>query len=272
MKAELTKELYKSAVDEVRAPAELLRKVKDMDSVYNTEKKTNNKTIYLRRTALVAAAVVILFALSNAVSLAATGTTWVGRLFLYSSVDDEGRVSSINDPSSPVRELDISMDVNGNIALKQSDGSTSSEAWSEEQELNARNGIKFADEIARRHGDIYGGAYIENGDFVILLTDLSFAEKYSNMNSIRFEKCEYTYGELTGAIDKIAGRWNPLWRRDEGYARDIAEISLADKENRLHVLILDLNDEKIAWFTENIYDAEFIVFDNTDTMPVYVDD
>ena len=76
MIAELTKELYKAAFDDVRAPAELMTKIDD----FNRDDKPKAKRLILRRVLIAAALVIGLFAASNLVVYAATGETWVEKL------------------------------------------------------------------------------------------------------------------------------------------------------------------------------------------------
>ena len=69
MKRELTQELYRSAFDEVHAPARLLKKV----AYPNPDARGDKKSIVLRRMMVTAAVIVVLAVLSSMIALAATG-------------------------------------------------------------------------------------------------------------------------------------------------------------------------------------------------------
>lgn len=223
---EFAKELYQSTFKKVHAPAELLRKVENMEN----NQKNSKKVIILRRTAVVAAAVVTLFVLSNMVALASAGETWVGRIFWH----DEN-------PNQPMENV---------------------------QEFFIKNGDKFDGDPGNARRDYYGGTYLDGGEQVILLTDLSHADAFTEVGKfIRFEKCDYTYAELIGAIDRMNDLIPTLSRKSEGYAEDMIGWGLNDKENCVFVDIYEMTDEKVKWFRENILDEEFLVFENADTFP-----
>ena len=225
----ITRELYISAFDKVRASDELMRKV---ESMKNEEVKGGSRRSSVpRRMAVAAAVLAALFVLSNIAALAASGETWVQKLFWYDEKPDQ--------PMDNVRRIFF------------------------------ENGSKLSpDDPGAAKQDYYGGTYVENGVQVILLTDLSHADEFTGVGEdIRFEKCDYAYSELTEAIETVSERLGPLWKRGEGFARDIAELGLNDKENRIHVSILHISGEKIQWFRDNLYDADFLIFDDTDTLP-----
>ena len=136
------------------------------------------------------------------------------------------------------------------------------------REIFFENGTILADNPGAAKHDYYGGTYLEGGTQVILLTDLSHVDEFTGVGeNIRFEKCDYTYSELKGAMEEIWERRDPMAGKGEGYAKDVISSGISDKENRIHVTILNISDEKIKWFKENLCDADYIIFDNTDTLP-----
>lgn len=70
-------EFYRSTFDKVHASDELLRKVQTMN---NTE--TKKKVYAIRKVLYIAAAIIIVFAASNAVVYAATGETWIEKVMV----------------------------------------------------------------------------------------------------------------------------------------------------------------------------------------------
>ena len=98
-------EFYKSTFDEVHASDELLRKVQNMSN-----KETKNKVYAIRKVLYIAAAIIIVFAASNAVVYAAIGETWIEKVMVQvivngneqnvladKFVDKEGNVGYIMD-------------------------------------------------------------------------------------------------------------------------------------------------------------------------------
>lgn len=77
--------------------------------------------------------------------------------------------------------------------------------------------------------------------------------------------------ELTNEIDSVIDRLERLIlsmkAKNNGYAPDVAEWELRDKENRIYVYIYQMNDDKIHWFKENVSDKPFVVFHDTDSFP-----
>lgn len=84
-------EFYQSAFDEIHASDELLMKVQNM-----TENKTNKKIYAIRKVALVAAAIIMMLVVSNAVVYAATGATWVEKLITVNVDGEEKEASLVN--------------------------------------------------------------------------------------------------------------------------------------------------------------------------------
>ena len=233
MKYELTAELYHRTIEKVHAPDELLRKVENM----KRDEKKNKKGTVLRRAAVVAAAVIVLFIMSNLVALAATGSTWVGQVF----TQDEQTFWYDAQPNRPMENV---------------------------REFFVENGSKFDGDPADARRDYYGGTYVDNGVQVILLTDLSHADAFTDVDeNIRFERCDYTYAALIGAIRKLDEIVPGMIRRGEGYAPDIVEWELADQANRVSVGIYHMTDEKVQWFKENVLDEPFLVFCPVDSLP-----
>lgn len=224
MKKELTKELYHRACDTIHAPDALLQKVQ---SIQNHETKPQ-KSIILRRTAIAAAAIIILLAVSNLVTLAATGNMWVSEILWH----DE----KPNQPMENVRAFFI------------------------------ENGDRFDGDPADARRNYYGGTYLDGSTQVILLTDLSHAEDFTGVGeNIRFEKCDYTYAGLTEAIGYLNQCLPGMIRRGEGFAADITGWALDDKENRVFVTIYCMTDAKVQWFRQNVLDEPFLVFDFADS-------
>lgn len=186
--------------------------------------------IMLRRVVAVAAAILGLLVVSNLVTLAATGEAWIGKLLVWDV--------NPNQPMENVREL-------------------------------FRNNAATFDELpgeARR--DYYGGTYLDGATQVILLTDISKSDTFVDVPEyVRFEKCDYTYAELTKAIKDINDTLFGMRVRQEGFAEDVVEMGLMDRENRICVEILHMNDKKVSWFKENVSDAGYLIFENTDTLP-----
>lgn len=84
-------EFYQSAFDEIHASDELMMKVQNM-----TENKTNKKIYAIRKVALVAAAIIMMLVVSNAVVYAATGATWVEKLITVNVDGEEKEASLVN--------------------------------------------------------------------------------------------------------------------------------------------------------------------------------
>lgn len=125
-------EFYQSTFDEVHAPDELLRKVQNMS---NTE--TKKKVYAIRKVIYIAAAIIIVFAASNAVVYAATGETWVEHTVHAVVNGDDYNAKTVN-----------KYDDNGQVS-------------SQKVEINYGNGMK--------EGIEYDGDYAidENSDFEI---------------------------------------------------------------------------------------------------------
>lgn len=121
-------EFYVSTFDEVHASDELLRKVKNM-----TETKPKKKIYAIRKVLYVAAAVVIMFIVSNAVVYAATGETWFEMVAV--NVILNGELQEI--------EAVKTTDENGNVSY--------------EMNLEEKNGIKqsfiFGDDAEFSNGE-----------------------------------------------------------------------------------------------------------------------
>ena len=71
------RERYQAAFNEVHAPEALARKVKNMSE---TKK---NKSVPLKKISAAAAAIAVVFVGSNAITYAATGSTWVRSVIVY---------------------------------------------------------------------------------------------------------------------------------------------------------------------------------------------
>lgn len=224
MKKELTKELYHRACDTIHAPDALLQKVQ---SIQNHETKPQ-KRIILRRTAIAAAAIIILLAVSNLVTLAATGNMWVSEILWH----DE----KPNQPMENVRAFFI------------------------------ENGDRFDGDPADARRNYYGGTYLDGGTQVILLTDLSGIDEYADFgDNVRFEQCRYTYAELTGTMNTINETLPPMIRRHNGAAEDMVSWGINDKDNCIIVSIYNMDDDKVKWFRNNVCDKDYLVFVNTDS-------
>lgn len=84
-------EFYQSVFNEIHASDELMMKVQNM-----TENKTNKKIYAIRKVALVAAAIMMMLVISNAVVYATTGATWVEKLITVNVDGEEKEASVIN--------------------------------------------------------------------------------------------------------------------------------------------------------------------------------
>lgn len=222
-------ERYIEAVSRIHASDALLRKVKTM----NSDTKTSKKPIVLRRVLIAAAVVIALLVLSNVAVFAATGETWVEKLFWFDVK-----------PAQPMENVQDFFNENA-------------------EGLGETSGGAAADQY-------YGGTYLdrETGEQVILLTDLSKSSEFTDVpENVRFEKCDYTFAELSAEIKSINGKLGSLRAQNEGYAADVAAWGLHDMENRLFIDIYQMNDEKVQWFRENVSDAPYLVFNSTDSFP-----
>lgn len=225
--SKLSQELYRSAFEKVHAPQTLLKQIEKMKQ----EDPPKKKHIALKRAVWAAAAVIAVLVLSNLAVFAATGEPWVGRIFDWDVEPAQ--------PMDNVREFFI--------------------------ENASRLGAQSAS--AARH-DYYGGTYLDGGVQVILLTDLSRSDEFSQPGeNIRFEKCTYTYSELTYAIENDFAEIRRRSRQGDKIADDFVAMSLDDKNNRIGVDVYRMTDEKVQWFRENISDAAYYVFSNTDFLP-----
>lgn len=92
------KAFFRSAFDELRAPDELKRKVKQMNA------ERTKRRVPLLKVACVMAILVMVFVSSNAVAYAASGVTWVERVMVSATVNGE-------EMEVPV---DVYQDENGN--------------------------------------------------------------------------------------------------------------------------------------------------------------
>lgn len=93
-------EFYQSVFDEVHASDELIMKVQNM-----TDNKTKKKVYAIRKIAIVAAAVMLMFVASNAIVYAATGATWVEHLITV-TVDGQNRDANMIDKYDDNGNLD----------------------------------------------------------------------------------------------------------------------------------------------------------------------
>lgn len=194
------------------------------------ESRRIKKKVILRRSAWAAAAVVILFVLSNAVVLAATGEPWVGIVFDWNK-----------NPGQPLENVNDFFWENGK--LFDADGAS----------------------VQRQY---YGGTYLDGNVQVILLTDMSRSDEFTKLGeNVRYEKCEYSYDELSRAIQSINSRLAELRSKGEAFADDVVGMALDERNNRVDVDIYNMTDEKTEWFKKNISDAGYLVFVNADALP-----
>lgn len=218
---------YHQAISQVHASDVLLKKTEALSK----EKKIRNKQTMTRRVLIVASVIAALLLLSNVAVFAATGETWVKKLFWHDQK-----------PSQPMDNVRVFFGDNFDVF-----GETSRE--------------KAVD-------CYYGGTYLDGGTQVILLTDLSKSSEFTNIpRHVRFEKCDHSYTELTNEIDSISDHLDRLRTVKRGYAADVVEWELCDKENRILVSIFQMNDDKIQWFKENVSDKPFLAFRDTDSFP-----
>lgn len=221
------RERYNQAISQVRASDELLKKTEAISQ----KKEAGKKTIKTRRALIAAAVIAVLLLLSNVAVFAATGETWVKKLFWHDQK-----------PAQPMENVQDFFEDN----------------------------YRVFDEISGREASnqYYGGTFLDGGTQVILLTDLSKSSEFTDVpRNVRFEKCDYSYTELTNEINSISDHLEQLKAKSNGYASDVAEWELRDRENRIRVNIYQMNDDKIQWFKENVSDKPFLVFCDTDSFP-----
>lgn len=222
-------ERYNEAVSKIHASDALVRKVEAM----NNDKKVSKKTVVRRRALIAAAVAAALLVLSNVAVFAATGETWVEKLFWYDKK-----------PAQPMENVHDFFNANASV-LGETGGGTAANRF-------------------------YGGTYLdrETGEQVILLTDLSKIGEFTDVpENVRFEKCNYTFAELSDEIKLINVKLGRLKDRNEGYAADVVAWGLHDMENRLFIDIYRMNDEKVQWFKENVSNKSYLVFNNAESFP-----
>ncbi len=203
--------------------------LRKVETMQQGEKRQKKNTV-LRRTGWAVAAVVALFALSNIAVFAATGEPWVAPLFSRNETTNQ-----------PHENIEAFFRANGDL-------------------FDSPNGTPKK--------DYYGGTYLDGSTQVILLTDLSRSDEFTQIGqNVRFEKCDYTYDELTRAIDEDFAK--VCKRADSGdeTADNIIAFTLDDKQNRVAVDVYHMTDEKVLWFKENISSAAYYVFCNADSFP-----
>ncbi len=129
----------------------------------------------------------------------------------------------------------------------------------------ARNSNKFpeSDDAYRTY---YGGIYLdEDNRYIILLTDTSRMDEYEPVaDNVGYQPCSYSYAELTDAMDRDTEKLRTLSADGDTTAADFHGMALNDKDNTVTVLCTDLNDEKIAWYKENISEEAFLRFQSAD--------
>lgn len=91
------KRLYQDALDEVHAPSHLLGKVKSM-----TKQKDGRKAKVKKYVCAAAAALALLFVSSNAVTYAATGSSWVKMMVTSEDGEVLSEITVIDEDETPV--------------------------------------------------------------------------------------------------------------------------------------------------------------------------
>lgn len=111
----------------------------------------------------------------------------------------------------------------------------------------------------------FGGVYLdEDNNIAIMLTDLSGEASFEPIaDYVYYVKCDYSYDELTHTMSEISERMEALRRQGDPYAEDYSGMILGDIRNRIWVSIYHLDDEKAAWFRENVCDKECVILSNT---------
>ena len=226
MERKFTQERYRSAMERVRAPQALVRKITEADARIKPVKRHTA----LRRTALAAAAVIVLFAVSNIVTFAATGQPWVARVFDWDA-----------QPGQPM----------DNVA-----------------DFFRENGKLFDSPDGTPRRDCYGGTYLDGGVQVILLTDMTRSDEFIKPGeNVRFEKCTYTYYELDRAVKEDLAKVSRLKNQGDAIAQDVIGFSLDEKNNCVIAEIYHMDGEKVKWFKENISGAGYLRYENADSLP-----
>ena len=122
------------------------------------------------------------------------------------------------------------------------------------------------------YSQYYGGAYLDNGELVVLLTDTSNAVKSFVNNAIgsvpRYEKCDVSLQELKAIKELIVNYWDSYVEGTNEELNEMVEsivsVGTYIDENSIFVGIVDCTEEKERLFRENIIDSRYILFENSD--------
>ncbi len=146
-------EFYQSAFDEIHASDELMMKVQNM-----TENKTNKKIYAIRKVALVAAAIIMMLVVSNAVVYAATGATWVEKLITVNVDGEEKEASLVNkyDENGKLDSQEIVVDHgNGRIDKLVIDGEEAEEDPSGFEIITNNDSVMPEPSVVKENDKIY---------------------------------------------------------------------------------------------------------------------
>jgi hypothetical protein len=86
-------------------------------------------------------------------------------------------------------------------------------------------------------------------------------EKVARDDSVLFQAVKYSYAHLEDLKSKIT---SAIGEKEGGVCKDVVSIEILDNENCVRVNILNINDEKIRMFKENIIDSEAITYATVD--------
>ena len=102
-------EYYQSVFDELHAPDSLKGKVLAM-----TKEISKRKMNGIKKAVLIAATLAIVFALSNVVTYAATGETWIEHIFVHATVNGEEKdldvAKTVDEDGNTVYEAEVEVD------------------------------------------------------------------------------------------------------------------------------------------------------------------
>lgn len=124
------------------------------------------------------------------------------------------------------------------------------------------NSFTISEETGEKcYPEYYGGSYITDDDVLVIYTkDLDKITNVGiNNDSIRYEKCEYSYNELLDIME-VLNEYKQQ-RPDDIISQNFNVFGLYDSLNRVVVRLDDLSEESILEFKKNVCDNEAIVFE-----------
>lgn len=136
------------------------------------------------------------------------------------------------------------------------------------ESFNSNSKTRSANEQV--YDENYGGSYIdENGELVVILvntqeTECNKIRSVTENNSIKIEKCQYSYNELMRVIDTIADNFDYLLEYDVGIAKMYEDVYT----NSVQIGVHKLDAEKEAKIRE-IVDSPCMNIFNVDNLVEY---